>query len=83
MKSTFENLEKLQMKAQKSCWNAKSLYVWYDTIGLNYRRKWDKMMVDLRGWDEPHTEKETKAEWLEYCEKTGCVYDYNFGDILA
>ena len=83
MKSTFENLEKLQMKAQKSCWNAKNLYVWYDTIGLNYRRKWDKMMIDLRGWDEPHTEKETKAKWLEYCEKTGCVYDYNFGDILA
>jgi len=83
MKANFENLEKLEQKAQKSFNNCTNLYNWYDTIGGNYRNKWNKMMLELRGWDEVNTNKETKAEWFNYCEKRGSVYNYNFGDILA
>ena len=83
MKATFENLQKLQIKAQKSCNNCRNLYNWYDTIGANYRDKWEKLMTELRGWSTYEGDKETKKEWIEYCEKTGCIYNYNFGDILA
>lgn len=83
MKANFENLEKLERKAQKSCNNCKNLYNWYDTIGGNYRSKWNVMMIELRGWSEYEGDKETKIEWIKYCEKRGSVHNYNFGDILA
>jgi hypothetical protein len=85
MKPTFENLIKLEDKARKSFYNAKNCTEWSETIGANYSNKWDKMMIELRGWGEctPHTKRITKSEWLEYCEKTGCVIDYNFGDVIC
>jgi hypothetical protein len=85
MKATFENLIKLEDKARKSFYNAKNSMQWTETIGANYSNKWDKMITELRGWGEctPQAKRTTKTQWLEYCKETGCVIDYNFGDVIC
>lgn len=85
MKATFENLIKLEDKARKSSYNAKNHMEWTETTGENYRKKWDKMMIELRGWDEctPQSERITKLEWVEYCKENNYVIDYNFGDVIC
>jgi hypothetical protein len=82
MKATFENLIKLETKAKISCWNAKNFRRWNETIGDNYRHKWNKMVLELRGWNDCES-NETKPEWIEFCDKEGAVYDYNFGDVIC
>jgi len=85
MKATFENLIKLETKARKSNYSAKNHIFWRETTGANYQNKWDKMITELRGWNDctPHDKRITKPEWLDYCKKTGFVINYNFGDVIA
>ena len=41
-------------------------------------------MTKLRGWaTRSYDGRETNPEWIEYCEKNGLSYDYDFGDVIA
>jgi hypothetical protein len=41
-------------------------------------------MTKLRGWaTRSYDGGETNPEWIEYCEKNGLSYDYDFGDVIA
>ena len=83
-KNEYKRLQELEYKAQQSAWKAKDKGLWYETTGNNYRRRWDKMILKLRGWiDYKGQQDTTKSEWLEYCKENGLVDNYNFGDILS
>ena len=80
----FENLKKLEVKINKSCNNSKNYMAWMEsTTRINYEQKWEKMMVELRGWDVVKSCNNTKKSWFDYCENKGLYPEYTFGDILA
>ena len=79
---TFESLKTLEVKINKSCLNSKNYMGWMESnIRTNYERKWNKMMLELRGWDV--ITGETKNAWIDYCQTQNMSIDYTFGDILS
>lgn len=79
---TFESLKTLEIKINKSCLNSKNYMGWMDSnTRTNYERKWNKMMLELRGWDV--ITGETKNTWIDYCQTQNMSIDYTFGDILS
>lgn len=81
----FLKLEKLQDKINQS-YNKKKIgsEKWYESnVARTYRKTWDKIMIELRGWSDYQGSEKTKQSWLDYCKKNQLAWDYNFGDILA
>jgi ribosomal 30S subunit maturation factor RimM len=76
----------LEDRARSSSYKAKNYMKWTETTGENFRRRWNKMVLKLRGFNDTEGEESlanTKKEWLEYCKENNLVYNYNFGDTLA
>ena len=84
----IQKLIDLQIKIAKSADFARSrnrLEAWWENSATsNYERKWEALMTKLRGWaTRSYDGRETNPEWIEYCEKNGLSYDYDFGDVIA
>ena len=88
-KPKFKKLIELEEKVKDSMYkpsNVNNFTKWNETTGANYSKKWNKMVLKLRGWNDTEGEESlanTKKEWLDFCKEQDSVWNYNFGDVLA
>lgn len=84
MKATYENLIKLENQINRLyCKNPKTFLE--SKMGIQYRIRWEAMMIELRGWGTSNWENGanlTNQSWLDYCVTDIYPY-YNFGDVCA
>jgi hypothetical protein len=84
-KPKFKKFIELEDRARASMLKAKNYTKWNETIGENFRRRWEKMVLELRGYNEYEGggKGTAKPEWIKFIEEQGVVEDYYFGDVLA
>ena len=87
-KPKFKKLMELEDKAKDSMYrksNRNNFQRWNETTGQNFANRWNKMVLELRGYNDTEGKGKgsAKAEWIEYCKEQGMVEDYNFGDVIA
>ena len=85
MQPEYKKLIQLEEKARNSAYRAKDWMKWSESTGDNYRQKWEKMVLKLRGWNSYslYEDKKSKPEWVQFCKETNKIEDYDFGDVLA
>ena len=85
MQPEYKKLIQLEEKARNSAYRAKDWMKWSESTGDNYRQKWEKMVLKLRGWNSYSLmqDRKSKPEWVQFCKETNKVEDYNFGDITS
>jgi len=86
MKATLKRLQKLEAQINRAYSRCRNVEYFFETkAGYTYARRWEKMMVELRGWsDYPLSESGvdlTKDGWKENC--GGLHWGYTIGDICA
>jgi hypothetical protein len=86
MKATFKRLKELENKINSAYYKCRDVDFFFEKkTGYVYARRWEKMMIELRGWAEYRFDEQgndlTKDGWKEKC-GTG-YWDYNIGDICA
>jgi hypothetical protein len=84
-KPKFKKFIELEERAKASMNKTKNYSRWNETTGENFRRRWNKMASELRGWDGEFIPMGVKSnpDWIKFTEEQGSVEDYNFGDVLA
>ena len=86
-KPKFKRLIELEERAKDSMYkpsNVNNFSKWNEGVGVKFRNKWNKMVLELRGYnDSEGSKKDTKPEWIKFVEEQGLVEDYDFGDVLA
>jgi hypothetical protein len=86
-KPKFKKFIELEERAKASMYkpsNINNFSKWNETVGVRFRNKWNKMVLELRGYNDTEgNEKDIKQDWIEYCKEQGSVIDYNFRDVLA
>jgi hypothetical protein len=86
-KPKFKRLIDLEERAKDSMYkpsNVNNFTKWNESVGVRFRNKWNKMVLELRGYnDSEGNKKDIKPEWIKFVEEQGLVEDYDFGDVLA
>jgi hypothetical protein len=86
-KPKFKKFMELEDRAKDSMYkpsNVNNFSKWNEGVGMKFRNKWNKMVLELRGYnDSEGSKKDTKPEWIKFVEEQGLVEDYDFGDVLA
>lgn len=85
----YEQLQKIEIKAWDLA-NKAIINNRFSEVMENHhshlnatRRKWEKLMSELRGWADYQGSEKTNTDWYEYCRINNLCIDYNFGDVIA
>jgi hypothetical protein len=86
MKASFKNLQKLESTIRIAYNESNSFNYWETQRGSQLMNRWNKMMVELRGfgmYGVGHDDLNMKDDWIEYCKENGISEDYDFGDMIC